>query len=63
MGVLGKLGIEMISVLSSRTANNPFRSGAVEGIEWTILEGVYLECSKLTLLLTETQLPCGAARK
>ena len=63
MGVLGKLGIEMISVLSSRTANNPFRSGAVEGIEWIILEGVYLECSKLTLLLTETQLPCGAARK
>ena len=33
MGVLGKLGIEMINVLSSRTANNPLRSGAVEGIE------------------------------
>lgn len=56
MGVLGKLGSEMIDVLSNRTASNPLSSGAVEGIERTVLEGVYLECSKLTLLLTETQL-------
>lgn len=28
-----------------------------------ISEGFYLECSKLTLLLTETQLDCGASLK
>lgn len=56
MGVLGKLGSEMIDVLSDRTASNPLSSGAVEGIERTVLEGVYLECTKLNLLLTETQL-------
>lgn len=59
MGVLGKLATEVINVLCNRTANNPLSNGAAEGIEWTILEGVPLECSNLTLLLTETQLDVG----
>ena len=53
MGVLGNLAIEVINVLSNRTANNLLSNRSAEGIEWTVLEGVPLEYSKLTLLLTD----------